>query len=131
MAHPQLVGPLVLVGLAEGAIATSTTLLRQWRIGDEVRHHLIDPGTGRPAVTDIGFATVVARDAWQAEVLAKALVLTPAENPLVALAGTGAEGLVVSRAGKVSYSEGFRDFVGDQDLPDRLAFDPPKAPSHQ
>ena len=131
VAHPQLAGPLVLVGLAEGAIATSTTLLRQWRIGDEVRHHLIDPGTGRPAVTDIGFARVVARDAWQAEVLAKALVLTPGENPLVALAGTGAEGLVVTRAGKLSYSEGFQDFVGDRDLPDRLAFDPPKAPSHR
>ena len=120
--HPQLDGPLVLVGLVEGAIATSTTLLRRWSVADEERHHLIDPSTGTPAVTDVGLATVVARDAWHSEVLAKALVLSRAGNALAELVGTGAEGLVVTHAGQVSYSEGFKDFVGDQDLPARLEF---------
>jgi FAD:protein FMN transferase len=119
--HPQLDGPLVLVGLMEGAIATSTTLLRRWCVADEERHHLIDPGTGRPAVTDVGLATVVARDAWHAEVLAKALVLSNSPGPLAELEGTGAEGLVVTHNGEVNYSTGFADFAGDQDLPKLLA----------
>ncbi|HXW81971.1 MAG TPA: FAD:protein FMN transferase [Acidimicrobiales bacterium] len=127
--HPQLDGPLVLVGLMEGAIATSTTLLRRWSVADEVRHHLIDPGTGLPAVTDVGLATVVARDAWHAEVLAKALVLSRSQDPLAELVGTGAEGLVVRQGGEVIYSEGFADFVGDQALPDLLALEDQWAPS--
>jgi FAD:protein FMN transferase len=129
--HPQLDAPLVLVGLMEGAMATSTTLLRRWSVADHERHHLIDPGTGLPAVTDVGLATVVARDAWQAEVLAKALVLSRSPDPIAELAGTGAEGLVVRHSGEASYSEGFADFVGDQDLPDRLALGAPSKHGHE
>jgi len=73
----------------------------------------------------------VARDAWQAEALPKALVLTPGENPLVAEAGNWRRRLVVTRAGTLGYSEGFQDLSATGDLPDRLAFDQLKAPSHR
>lgn len=37
------------VSLASGGLATSSTTVRRWRQGDEVRHHLLDPASGLPA----------------------------------------------------------------------------------
>lgn len=56
-------------------VATSGTSIHRWRIGGAVSHHLIDPRTGRPAVTDVVQATVVAGSALRAEALAKAAVI--------------------------------------------------------
>jgi thiamine biosynthesis lipoprotein len=61
--------------LTRGAIATSGRDRRHWRRGDEERHHLIDPSTGRPAETDLVRVTVVAPSATEADVLAKTLFL--------------------------------------------------------
>src|SRR5205085_660515 len=58
-----------IVGLAEGAIATSTTAKRHWRTDDGAsRHHIIDPRTGAPAQTNIRSATVIAGEAMVAEI---------------------------------------------------------------
>lgn len=61
--------------LAEGAIVTSTTRIRQWTRAGRRYHHLIDPATGLPA--DRGIAAVVAsaRDAWWAEGIAKSILI--------------------------------------------------------
>ncbi|MDQ6910064.1 MAG: FAD:protein FMN transferase [Actinomycetota bacterium] len=37
------------VAIVSGGLATSSTTVRNWRRGDQVLHHLIDPSTGRPA----------------------------------------------------------------------------------
>ena len=39
------------------------------------QHHLIDPSTARPAVSDVIRVTAIGRDAVEAEVLAKSLLL--------------------------------------------------------
>ena len=65
--------------LSRGAIATSGRDRRHWRQGDEERHHLIDPATGRPSETDLERVTVVASSAVEAEVLAKSLFLSGEE----------------------------------------------------
>jgi thiamine biosynthesis lipoprotein len=44
-------------------------------VGGAASHHLIDPRTGRPAVTDVVQATVVAGSALRAESLAKAAII--------------------------------------------------------
>jgi thiamine biosynthesis lipoprotein len=49
--HPDGVGDdldPVMVGLDGGGLATSSTLVRRWRAGGVVQHHLLDPRTGRP-----------------------------------------------------------------------------------
>ncbi|HSD81089.1 MAG TPA: FAD:protein FMN transferase, partial [Solirubrobacteraceae bacterium] len=46
------------VRLARGALATSGSSARRWRRGGAERHHLIDPRTGRPAVTRWSEVTV-------------------------------------------------------------------------
>ena len=93
--HPTT-GRLALLGLADGGVATSTTLKRRWTVDGEARHHLIDPGTGLPSDTDLDLASVVARDAWIAEVLAKAVLLRGADRAFRLLDGTGAEALATT-----------------------------------
>jgi thiamine biosynthesis lipoprotein len=64
------------LGLLEGAVATSSTARRTWvRADGTAAHHLIDPRTGRPAQTDIVQVTVIAPDVVTAEVLAKTSLL--------------------------------------------------------
>jgi thiamine biosynthesis lipoprotein len=58
----------------DAGCATSGTAGRSWRGG----HHLIDPRTGAPAVTDAVAVSVVAGTALHAEVLAKAAVIAGA-----------------------------------------------------
>ncbi len=58
-----------------GAIATSTVTKRTWKQDGKDRHHIIDPRTGEPAVSDWISVTVVAPHAYEAEVFAKALLI--------------------------------------------------------
>jgi thiamine biosynthesis lipoprotein len=62
-------------GPTHWGVATSGTSVHRWNVGGTVRHHLIDPRTGRPAETDVIQATVVAGSALRAEALAKAAVI--------------------------------------------------------
>lgn len=67
--------------LAAGGVATSGIGRRSWlRSDDEPGHHLLDPGTGRPAFTGVVQATALAPTATEAEVLAKAAVLSGPER---------------------------------------------------
>lgn len=108
--HHWSSAPLVHVGLAHGAVATSTTLRRQWRVDDERRHHLIDPATGVPSATDLTSVTVIAAEAWQAEVLAKSVLLRGSARAFDNVEGTGAVALVVDDRGRVLASEAFDAF---------------------
>ena len=66
--------------LEQGAVATSGRDRRRWQRGGDEQHHLIDPGTARPARGDLERVTVVAASATEAEVLAKALFLASAST---------------------------------------------------
>lgn len=75
---------LCTVRMAEGAVATSSTLRRRWTIEDDPApgsparrsaHHLIDPATGSPSDRDLVSVTVVAANAATAEVLATAAIV--------------------------------------------------------
>jgi FAD:protein FMN transferase len=110
--HPWATEPIVNLGLHDGAVATSTTLRRRWEVDGEARHHLIDPGTGRSSDTDLTLATVVAGEAWVAEVLAKAVLLRGLPHPFDLVGGTGAEALAVDTGGRVHVTPGFTAFTG-------------------
>ncbi len=58
-----------------GAIATSTVTKRIWKQNGKSRHHIIDPRTGEPAVSEWISVTVIAQHAYEAEVFAKALLI--------------------------------------------------------
>ena len=73
---PRDGGVLTTIDLADGAVATSSQLKRRWTQPDGTpRHHLIDPATGTSATSPVLAATVIAADAWQAEVLTKVAFL--------------------------------------------------------
>ncbi len=130
--HPAQPDPLVRIGLAGGAVATSTTLLRRWHARDEdgdgrdqhgggrVRHHLIDPRSGLPSDTDLELATVVAAEAWVAEVLAKSVILRGSAHPFDVVDATAAQALAVDRLGRVQVTEGLAAYLGDQSVPAHL-----------
>jgi thiamine biosynthesis lipoprotein len=44
-------GPGPVIAIASGGVATSSTTVRNWRIGGDAFHHLIDPRTGSSART--------------------------------------------------------------------------------
>jgi thiamine biosynthesis lipoprotein len=108
--HPWSAEPLVHVGIANGAIATSTTLKRRWTVDGVARHHIIDPATGEPSDTDLDLVTVIAGNAWAAEVLAKAVLIRGSAHPFDLVEGSGAQALVVRSDGAVVVSAGFSGF---------------------
>jgi thiamine biosynthesis lipoprotein len=61
--------------LNPGAIATSTVTKRAWKQAGRNRHHIIDPRTGEPAISEWISVTVIAPHACDAEVYAKALLI--------------------------------------------------------
>ena len=87
--------------LGEGAVATSSRLRRAWRRGGESVHHLIEPATGASARTGLASVTVVAGEAWWAEVLAKAAFVAGPEVGAALVSGAGATGLLVRDDGRI------------------------------
>jgi thiamine biosynthesis lipoprotein len=61
--------------LQEGAVATSSVVKRAWKQGNISRHHLINPRTGQPAITQWLSVTVLAPHAAAAETFAKAFLI--------------------------------------------------------
>ena len=110
--HPWMAQPLALLGVRDGAVATSTTLKRAWEVEGRPRHHLIDPVTGEPSTTDINLVTAITGEGWVAEVLAKAVLLRGSDRPFDIIGGTGAVALAVTDEGELLFSDGFADFVG-------------------
>lgn len=96
---------LARLGLASGAVATSSRLARMWTRADGgLAHHLIDPATGRPSTAGALAVTVAAGEGWWAEAAAKAALLAgPAEGTAM-LDQAGIPGLVVDDAGGVHTS---------------------------
>ena len=113
--EPTAPPPVQLV-LRDGALATSTSLVRRWRQHGEERHHLIDPRTGRPCESDVASVSVVADQGWRAEALAKAALLVGVERALPLLTANGATGLVVDWQGRIHPAPGLQPYLS---MPER------------
>lgn len=59
-----------------GALATSSVTKRRWRVGDREVSHLVHPRTMEPVETPVLSATVVAATAVEAEIGAKAILIS-------------------------------------------------------
>jgi thiamine biosynthesis lipoprotein len=76
--------------IAAGAVATSGIGRRSWVMpGGGPGHHLIDPSTGRPAYTGVVQVTALAPTALEAEIRAKAALLSGPERAASWLSGGG------------------------------------------
>jgi thiamine biosynthesis lipoprotein len=101
---------LALLGLLDGAVATSSTLRRRWSDGTRSAHHLIDPRAGSPVRGDLVSVTVVGGQAEGAEVLAKAALIAgsvAAARPLLEEHGVAAA--LVPPTGPITLVGGLAD----------------------
>ena len=98
--HPLSGAAAEAFAFERGAIATSGLDARLWRLPDGTyAHHLIDPATGRPAWTGLICASARAPTALEADVLAKAALLSGPDGAAAFLGEHG--GLVVRDDGSV------------------------------
>lgn len=108
---PTRAGCVVPLALDDGALVTSTRRLRRWVRAGAQLHHLIDPRTGWPSASPVHTVSVVAREAWWAEVLAKAVLLAgPADGAELARRA-GVDALVAMDGGRVLELGGWADRV--------------------
>jgi FAD:protein FMN transferase len=71
---------LVQLAIPAGGVATSGKDFRNWLQNGVLRHHIIDPRTGEPAITDILTCTAYATTVMEAEAAAKALFISGSED---------------------------------------------------
>jgi thiamine biosynthesis lipoprotein len=107
---------LTTLHVGPGAVATSSVAKRRWQQGRREQHHIIDPRTGEPAVTDWLSVTVIAPHAALAEVYAKALLIgglreaedIAAQRPEITFVAVDQD-RQLWRSGKIS--EGFNVYI--------------------
>ena len=92
--------------LSGGALATSGRDRRRWRRNGREVHHLIDPETGTSSRSDLVRLTVVARDAVEAEVWAKALFLVGEDQAAKEADERGLPCLLVTADGRTRLAGG-------------------------
>jgi FAD:protein FMN transferase len=118
--HPSMDEPLALIGMRAGAVATSTTLRRRWNVDGQTRHHLIDPATGEPSESDLELTTVIAAEAWVAEVVAKAVLLRGSARAFDIVDDQRVQALTIDTGGVIRTTAGFQLFAGNTPLPTEL-----------
>jgi len=90
---------LGVVRLRGQALATSTVSRRRWQRDGRWLHHLIDPRTGEPALSDALSVSVIAASAVEADVCAKVALLLGVESGRQFIDAQGAHGLFVGSDG--------------------------------
>ena len=69
------------VTIYSGGLATSSTIVRTWRHGGQLRHHILDPRTGRTAPTTWRAVTVAARTCELANAASTAAIVLGPDAP--------------------------------------------------
>jgi thiamine biosynthesis lipoprotein len=99
------------LGLTHGAVATSSTTKRRWQGPDgSLRHHVIDPRTGRSVDMAPRSVTVVAPTATMAEALATWLMVAP-EQARPRLPEFQATAMSVASDGTVHLEDGMEEYL--------------------
>jgi len=93
-------------------VATSSTDRRRWKQGSLLRHHIIDPHTGLPAVSDIVSATVIAPTAIEAEAAAKSVLIRGSAAGLGWLeSDPDLAALLILENGQILYSRRIHEYL--------------------
>ena len=111
VADPYNAELIIPVRIDDGAVVTSTRLLRRWDKCGRTFHHLIDPRTGLPSASDVDAVTVVAGRAWWAEVLAKAALIAGMPHAAELLARGQVTGLVAAGVNRYYELDGWVDLI--------------------
>jgi len=107
--HPRDDNKLVLrLPLSNSAISTSGDYERFFVVEGERVHHILDPGTGRPADASMG-ATVIGPDATTTDALSTGLFVLGHEKGLQLIEKMAQyEAIIIDAQGRVGYSSGLQ-----------------------
>ena len=101
---------MAVLALHDECVATSTRTYRRWLLDGRPAHHLIDPRTGEPAVTNIVSATIVAPALPDAEIHAKTALILGEVDGLAYLATLpDSAAILVTEDGRRVRSGNFQD----------------------
>ena len=92
--------------LREGGLATSSTTVRRWRSGGDVRHHILDPRRGAPAAEVWRTVSVAAGNCVDANIASTAAIVR-GERAVEWLEGAGLPARLVSAEGAVVHLAGW------------------------
>jgi FAD:protein FMN transferase len=93
-------------------VATSATDRRRWLQNGRLRHHIIDPHSGLPAVSDVISATVVAPTAVEAEAAAKSVLIHGSVDGLNWLEpNPDLAALLILENGQILYSQRINEYL--------------------
>jgi thiamine biosynthesis lipoprotein len=99
------------VRLPAGALATSSIMCRQWRRGDRMLHHIVDPRTGRPAEGPWRTVSAAAANCAEANAASTAAIVAGDQAPAW-LAEQGLPARLVGRDGTVRFVSGWPEADG-------------------
>jgi thiamine biosynthesis lipoprotein len=99
------------VALRDGGVATSSPRAKRWQHDGAVVTHIVDPATGRPLRAGAASVTVLAGEAWWAEVVATACIVAGPDAALATAEALGADAIVVPRHGALVSTPGMADFL--------------------
>jgi thiamine biosynthesis lipoprotein len=103
---------LEILKLGRCGIATSGIDYRHWMKAHTWQHHIIDPRTGFPAITDVLSATIIAPDVMEAEMNAKMSVILGSDLALKWLDGNPfLAGILVLKSGRVIKSQTMEKYL--------------------
>jgi FAD:protein FMN transferase len=103
---------LMKIAVNNAGVATSGINKRRWQANGIPMHHIIDPFTGLPSVSDIFAATVVASDAVKAEIFAKVVFLLGSESGLDYVnEHPELETCIFTNSGQTLFSKDFKRYV--------------------
>lgn len=102
----DLEAPGPTIAITAGGVATSGTTVRRWLAGDVQLHHIVDPRTGRPALTPWRTVTVAAGTCLDANVASTAAVVLGGKAPEW-LTRRGLSARLAPEVGDVAYTGGW------------------------
>ncbi|MDA8397746.1 MAG: FAD:protein FMN transferase [Actinomycetota bacterium] len=101
----------MLVRIRSGAIATSSLKVRNWKVGGQAKHHIIDPATMDSARSDLYAVTVVDADSARAEVFSKWIFLLGEDRGLELARDREIAALLINSVGGVRYSSAWKRYM--------------------
>ncbi|MFZ7944958.1 FAD:protein FMN transferase [Neobacillus sp. 19] len=89
------------IKVENGAVATSTSMKRKWRVNGEWKHHLIDTRTGNPSESTIVSSTITAPTALEADVWAKTILFLGEKDGPEWIKEKGTHAVLINKYGDV------------------------------
>jgi thiamine biosynthesis lipoprotein len=99
------------IDLKDRAISTSGDYQRFFMKAGRRYHHILDPDTGFPAVSDVISATVIAPEGYLSDSLATAVFVLGAGRGIALLESIGLEGIVVNSKKRVIVTRDLKDRI--------------------